>query len=63
MLEEFVAGIKADAEPPIDVHRSDQDCTLPGVRAQASAQEGGAPVAAPDLRRARGVGQGRESQD
>ncbi len=49
MLEEFVASIRDDAQPPMDVYAS-MDCTLPGICAHMSAEQGGAQVRVPDFR-------------
>ncbi|MCK5805330.1 MAG: Gfo/Idh/MocA family oxidoreductase [Lentisphaeria bacterium] len=50
MAATFVNAILADKRVPIDVFRM-ADFTLPGILANRSAENGGQPVAVPDLRR------------
>jgi predicted dehydrogenase len=49
MFEEFVASIRDDTDPPIDVYTA-MDYTVPGICAHLSAEQGGAPIAVPDFR-------------
>ncbi len=49
MLRSFLNCILQDAEPRIDVYRA-LDFTVPGIVAEISLAEGGAPVAVPDFR-------------
>jgi predicted dehydrogenase len=49
MLKEFLAAIRGEIAPPIDVHRA-LDYTVPGIFAIASAEAGGIPLDVPDSR-------------
>jgi predicted dehydrogenase len=49
MVEQFVASILEDRQPPIDVHRS-MDFVLPGIIANESARQGGVKLPVPDSR-------------
>lgn len=49
LLRDFLAAIRGEIAPPIDVHAA-LDYTLPGLCAQTSAEQGGAPVPVPDSR-------------
>lgn len=49
LLQDFIATIRGERTPPIDVHRA-LDYTLPGIYASVSAQSGGAPQIVPDSR-------------
>ncbi len=49
MLEGFIASIREDTKPPIDVFEA-MDYTVPGICAHLSADQGGRPVAIPNYR-------------
>ena len=49
MVQDFMASIRDDRPPPIDIYAA-LDMTLPGLYAYQSALQGGAPVAIPDWR-------------
>ncbi len=49
LLRDFLAAARAEMPPPINVHTA-LDYSLPGICAQLSADQGGAPVVVPDSR-------------
>jgi predicted dehydrogenase len=49
VMRAFVDSILNDTDPPIDVYRA-LDFTVPGLMAEASIRQGGAPVAVPNYR-------------